>query len=85
MGVLFFWNIIVFAVYGLDKYNAITGSWRVSEKTLLTLAFLMGGFGAYLGMQFFRHKTKHIQFSVCVPLAVLLNIAVIYFIEKGLL
>ena len=85
MEILIAWNIIVFLMYGLDKYNAIKGNWRISEKNLLISAFLMGGLGAYLGMQVFRHKTKHIKFTFFVPLALILNIAVIYFMEKGLL
>lgn len=79
---LVIWNIAVFVIYGIDKYCAINGMWRISEKTLLLLAFLMGGTGAFCGMQFFRHKTKHMKFNVCVPIAVFLNIAVIYFIWK---
>ena len=37
----------------------------------------MGGTGALLGMGVFRHKTRHWKFKICVPLAVLLNAAVI--------
>ena len=82
--IILFWNIIVFAIYGLDKWSAIKGGFRISEKTLLITAFFMGGFGAFLGMQIFRHKTKHLNFLICVPLAMLLNLVIIYFYKRML-
>jgi len=72
------WNILVFFLYGADKRKARRGNWRVSEKTLLLSAVLMGGAGALLGMRVFRHKTKHIKFQIGVPLALILNVGVIY-------
>jgi len=71
------WNIIVFALYATDKRRAAKNKWRISEATLLTCAFLMGGIGAFLGMRILRHKTQHWQFKLLVPLAVIINIAVI--------
>lgn len=83
MSIFIIWNIVVFALYGIDKFRAINGKWRISEKTLLISAFLMGGVGAFLGMQCFRHKTRHTIFVFGVPIAILLNFAVIYFVRKG--
>jgi len=71
------WNIIVFAMYGLDKQKARRKSRRISEATLLLSAALMGGVGALLGMHAFRHKTKHMKFKIGVPLLLILNIAVV--------
>ena len=68
------WNIIVFAMYGLDKRKAKLKKPRISERTLITSALLMGGFGAFLGMRVFRHKTKHLEFKLGVPLLLILNI-----------
>jgi len=50
------WNITVFAIYGIDKHKAVRGSRRISEKTLLLTAALMGGLGALFGMVVFRHN-----------------------------
>ena len=75
---LIIWNVIVFLTYGIDKLKAIKNGWRISEKALLMMAFFMGGVGAYLGMQTFRHKTKKLKFNILVPLAVIFNIAIIY-------
>ena len=71
------WNIIVFAMYGIDKQNAKYGKRRISENTLLLSAALMGGTGALLGMHIFRHKTKHSKFRIGVPLLLLMNIIII--------
>lgn len=60
-------NLLTFAAYGYDKYCAKTGKWRLTEKRLMALAFYFGGAGAFLGMQIFRHKTKHLQFQILVP------------------
>lgn len=76
------WNVIIFLLYGIDKYKAVKNKWRISEKTLLGCAVLMGGIGATLGMEIFRHKTKKPLFRLGVPAAVVLNIAVIYFIGR---
>lgn len=69
------YNIIVFSMYGLDKSRAKRGAWRISEKTLLLEAIIMGGLGAYLGMKLFRHKTKHTRFKIIVPVCMFIQIA----------
>ena len=69
-------NVIAFIVYGADKAKARRGQWRVSERTLLTLAALGGAGGAWLGMRAFHHKTKHRKFTVGVPLFMALWCAV---------
>ncbi len=51
-------NLWTFILFGLDKIRAEQGSWRVSEGTLLTWAFLGGTIGAYTGRALFRHKTR---------------------------
>lgn len=80
--VLIIWNVIVMLIYGIDKLKAKKGAWRIPEKTLIGLAFLMGATGALFGMKFFRHKTKHKLFTIGVPVCFILNVlmvaAVIY-------
>ena len=48
-----------FLVYGIDKWKAKQGSWRISEATLLMLAVIGGSIGALLGMKIWHHKTMH--------------------------
>lgn len=61
-------NIIAFAMYGIDKKKAQKHKWRIPEAQLLLAAALGGGVGSYLGMETFRHKTKHWRFNILVPL-----------------
>ena len=72
-------NLAAFIFYGADKRKAVRGDWRIPEKTLLLLALAGGGIGAFLGMQIFRHKTKHLQFVILVPACVILHL-VLWFI-----
>ena len=74
--ILIIWNFIVFAMYGLDKKKAKRNSRRISEKTLILSAFFMGGTGALLGMQIFRHKTRHLKFKIGIPLLLIVNSAI---------
>ena len=82
---LFIWNLIVLVLYGIDKRKAKKRKWRISEKTLILTAFCMGAAGAMCGMLLFRHKTKHWKFRLLLPLAVIVNIAVVvavYFFRR---
>lgn len=56
-------NLWTFMLFGIDKIRAEEGTWRVSEGTLLTWAFLGGTIGAYTGRAVFRHKTRKQPFS----------------------
>lgn len=51
-------NFCAFAAFGIDKARAERGAWRISEGTLLRLAFFGGTPGAYAGRAVFRHKTR---------------------------
>ena len=75
-------NVVAFLVYGIDKWQDKQGGWRISEATLLLLAVIGGSIGALLGMQVWHHKTKHKKFKYGLPLILLAQIALIYFINK---
>ena len=80
---LIFINIVTFLVYGIDKWKAKQGSWRISEATLLMLAVIGGTIGALLGMQVWRHKTMHKKFKYGLPLILLAQIAFMYQIRNN--
>lgn len=61
IGLMSMWTFISM---GYDKHQAKKKAARISEKNLWTLAILGGGIGAYLGMQTFRHKTRHTSFRI---------------------
>lgn len=73
-------NIIAFAMMGIDKRKAIKHMWRIPEKSLFMSAILLGSVGAIAGMQVFRHKTKHMQFVIGMPLILVLQIAITVFL-----
>ena len=56
-------NLAGFIIMGVDKKRAIRGAWRISEASLFFTALLGGSLGCILGMQHFRHKTKHWYFK----------------------
>lgn len=76
--VLLIWNIIVVFIYGVDKLKAKRGGRRISEATLLTVAFCMGGVGAMFGMVMWNHKTAKPKFRFLVPLFVLCNFLLLW-------
>jgi len=57
-------SIITFLTYGFDKAQSKRKGWRVSEMTLHILAVAGGFLGGWLGMFWFRHKTRHGFFKV---------------------
>ena len=57
-------NIISFFAYGIDKYNAVHGKYRISEYSLFILAVFGGSVGSLLGMRIFNHKTKKLLFWI---------------------
>lgn len=63
-------NAVAFIVYGIDKYRARNGKWRIPEATLLMLAVVGGSVGAW------HHKTRHRKFRYGVPAILLLQIVV---------
>lgn len=74
-------NMVAFAAFGIDKYKAKRGLWRISEATLLLLAVVGGSIGALLGMRIWHHKTQHAKFRYGLPLIILAQIALIYYLH----
>ena len=56
-------QVLSFLLYTYDKYKAIRGHSRISEKTLLLSTFI-APLGALLGIYLVRHKTKKISFLI---------------------
>lgn len=62
---------------GIDKKRARRHAYRISEKTLWTLAVIGGGTGAFLAMIKFRHKTKHASFHIGFPLLMVIQLIIL--------
>ena len=73
-------NILTIIVFGVDKMNAKSNRQRVRIVTLLGLAFIGGSVGALIGMYCFHHKTKKAYFTVGVPLILLMQVVVLFYV-----
>lgn len=70
-------NFIAIILMKKDKEYAQTGARRVRESTLLIVALVGGGLGEYYAMYKYKHKTLHNKFLYGVPIAIMLNAAMI--------
>lgn len=64
----------------IDKEKARKKRWRIPEKSLFLVAAIGGSVGSILGMYLFRHKTKHLSFTLGMPLILILQLAVAVYI-----
>ena len=78
-------NIATFLLYGIDKYKAKKGRWRISEATLLTMAAIGGSIGAWAGMRLWHHKTMHKKFKYGIPLIIIMQIALVAYLHTIIL
>ena len=60
-------NAAAFLLMLADKLKAKKGAWRIPERTLIGIAVIGGSIGAIAGMKLFRHKTRHLKFSIGLP------------------
>ena len=67
-------NALALALMLMDKYKAKKNLWRISEATLFGIAAIGGSLGAIIGMRLFHHKTKHLKFSVGLPILLVIHI-----------
>ena len=72
---LFLINSVAFVLMHADKRRARKNRWRIPERTLIGTAVLGGSIGALVGMRCFRHKTKHLKFTLGLPAILIVQIA----------
>ena len=75
LGYLLAINIATFLLYGIDKYKAKKGRWRISEAILLLMAVIGGSIGAWAGMRLWHHKTMHKKFKYGIPIIIIIQVA----------
>jgi uncharacterized membrane protein YsdA (DUF1294 family) len=76
-------NVIAYVVMWYDKYQAIKKRQRISENKLLLLALLLGSIGIFAGMKApIYHKAAKPLFKIGVPLFIVLNVAVAFFVFR---
>lgn len=73
-------NLTGFFIMGIDKRRAIKGKWRIRERTLFLIALAFGSVGILVGMYVFRHKTKHLIFTIGIPVILVLQMLLTVFL-----
>lgn len=73
-------NFITLIAFAIDKIAAIEHKSRIRIVTLLGLAFIGGSLGALIAMYVFRHKTRLDYFTVGVPLIIVMQVVVIFYL-----
>lgn len=71
-------NILGYFLMFLDKQKAKKHKWRIPENTLMLVAIIGGSIGSIIGMQTFRHKTKHIKFKFGIPIILILQVILLF-------
>ena len=77
-------NIATFFLYGIDKYKARKGRWRISEATLLMMAVIGGSIGAWSGMRLWHHKTMHKKFKYGIPIIIILQVTIAVYLQTNI-
>lgn len=73
-------NAIGFVLMLVDKHKARKNLWRIPESTLMSAAALGGSIGCLIGMYTVRHKTRHLKFTLGIPLILAAQIALALFL-----
>lgn len=74
-------NLFAFLVMMIDKVKSRNPVYRrISEGMMFFWAALGGAIGIYVGMFAIRHKTKKWYFLLGIPLLIIQNAALAYFI-----
>ena len=79
---LIFINIMGLLSMYLDKYFSKNNMYRISEKSLFFIAILGGSIGSIIGMYQFRHKTKHRQFTIGLPIILFIQLIILMYYSK---
>ncbi len=75
-------NAAGFVLMLSDKYSAQNNLRRIPEFSLFATAVIGGSLGCWAGMYAIRHKTKRLRFTLGIPLILLVQIALFYFIKN---
>lgn len=73
-------NVVTFIAFAIDKLNAIGHRSRIRIVTLLGLTFMGGSLGGLLAMYLLHHKTNKDYFTVGIPLIILMQVVVVFYV-----
>ena len=74
-------SLVAVIVTVVDKKAAkIRGARRVPERTLLLLSALGGSVAMFVAMKWIRHKTQHVKFMLGIPLIIIAQVLLLYYL-----
>ncbi|MDO5009711.1 MAG: DUF1294 domain-containing protein [Intestinibacter bartlettii] len=73
----------MFCLMCIDKKRAIKNQFRISEKKLLTIAFLGGSIGMLAAMNIIHHKGK--KFKSFIPFFILESFFLLFILSKSIM
>jgi len=77
---LFAINALGLLLMLVDKKKSQKNRWRIPERTLFLTAVLGGSLGCLMGMYLFRHKTKHMSFTLGMPAILAVQCLILYYL-----
>ena len=78
-------NLITYFTYAADKTKARQHKWRIPERTLILLAILGGSPAALLAMKHYHHKTRHLKFKLGIPIILIIQIIIPFFLYSKII
>lgn len=75
-------NLVTSLVFAVDKKRAQKGRWRIPEAWLFGLSLIGGSLGGLLSMKVMRHKTKKMSFVIGMPLLLIANLFLVYYLVR---
>lgn len=75
-------NLVTFFLYAWDKRLAQNHRRRIRERNLLLLSLLGGAMGGLTSMHIFHHKTRHLKFKWGLPLMLLLQVSLLFYLSS---
>ncbi|MDE2311866.1 MAG: DUF1294 domain-containing protein [Patescibacteria group bacterium] len=74
------WNTLAFAFVGLDKRRSVDLGRRLPEVFLFFVAACFAALGVFLGLLFFRHKTRKFYFILGVAILLMQQAWIVYWV-----
>ena len=73
-------NLVACITFFIDKRKAENNAYRIPEVVLFFLAIIGGSIGCIIGMYSFHHKTRKWKFRIGMPLILVLQLVLIFYI-----
>jgi uncharacterized membrane protein YsdA (DUF1294 family) len=77
-------NLIGFILVGVDKKRSVGNEERIREVYLFFVAVFFASLGVFLGMFYFRNKTRKLYFPLGIGLLMLEQAALLYLLTRNL-